>query len=81
MRFPAPILAAVASSLKLKLILLIVTVLALTVGVAPWAAIKRQQHLLLAESGEHLRSLQELLKTFVGASMLAGDREQVQKLL
>lgn len=81
MRFPASILAAVASSLKLKLILLIVTVLALTVGVAPWAAIKRQQHLLLAESGEHLRSLQELLKTFVGASMLAGDREQVQKLL
>lgn len=81
MRFPPAIITAIRSSLKLKLILLIVLVLGLTVGIAPWSAIKIQERQLLKDSGEHLRSLQELLKALVGASMLVGDRQQVQNLL
>ncbi len=81
MPFVLRILAAVRSSLKLKLILLIVSILALTVGIAPWSAIKIQQRQLLKGSESHLEALQELLKTLVAASMLTGDRQQIQSLL
>lgn len=81
MRLQPAIITAVRSSLKLKLILLIVFVLGLTVGIAPWSAIKIQERQLLKDSGEHLRALQELLKALVGANMLVGDRNQVQNLM
>jgi hypothetical protein len=81
MQFPKRITAALGSSLKLKLILFILSILGLTVGIAPWSAIKMQERQLLKSSQEHLRALQELLKTIISTSMIAEDRENVQRVI
>ncbi|HUI25495.1 MAG TPA: ATP-binding protein [Candidatus Kryptonia bacterium] len=82
MHFARRIADAVQSSLKLKLVLLIVTILAVTIGIAPWSAIKMQETQLLQASGERLRTLHELLReSVVDTCMLTGDRESVQKVL
>jgi signal transduction histidine kinase len=81
MRFPTGIPAAVRSSIKLKLVLVVVAILAVTVGVAPWGAIRMQERQLMQDSEEHLRSLQGLLRVLVADAMLIGDREQIQKLI
>jgi signal transduction histidine kinase len=75
------IVAAVRRSLKLKLTLFILSVLGLTVGIAPWSAIKMQERQLLSASQEHLRAMQELLKTIIASSMLAEDRGNVQRVI
>lgn len=80
MRVRTGIVAAVGSSLKLKLILLVVSILGLTVGIAPWGAIKIQEHQLLVDSGEHLQILQEVLNVLVG-SMVVDERHRVQDVL
>jgi hypothetical protein len=80
MRFTTAIVTAVGSSLKLKLILLVVLILGLTVGIAPWSAIETQEHQLLLGSKQHLQILQEVLKTLVG-KMLVGDHHPIQDLL
>jgi signal transduction histidine kinase len=81
MQFPQRLAAAVRSSLKLKLILIILSILGLTVGIAPWSAIKMQERQLLQSSQEHLTALQELLKTIIATSMLAEDRQNVQRVI
>lgn len=81
MRFPTGIPAAVRSSIKLKLVLVVVAILAVTVGIAPWGAIRMQEQQLMRDSEEHLRSLQGLLRVLVADAMLIGDREQIQKLI
>jgi signal transduction histidine kinase len=80
MRFRTGIVAAIGSSLKLKLVLLVVLILGLTVGIAPWNAIETQEHQLLLGSKEHLEILQEVLKTLV-ANMLVGAQHPIQNLL
>ncbi len=85
-RKPAHLARAVArginSSLKLKLALLIVTVVGLTLGIAPWTAIQTQKAQLLASSEEHLRSLHEALRRAIVAScMLTGKPEAVQHVV
>jgi signal transduction histidine kinase len=80
MRFRTAITAAVGSSLKLKLVLLVVLILGLTVGVAPWSAIETQEHQLMLGSEEHLQILQEVLKTLV-ANMQDGNHHPIQNLL
>jgi signal transduction histidine kinase len=74
------IVTTVGSSLKLKLILLVVLILALTVGIAPWGAIEMHEHQMLVDSGEHLQILQDVLQTLV-ANMLVGNRHPIQNLL
>ena len=81
MQFPQRLAAAVRSSLKLKLILIILSILGLTIGIAPWSAIKMQERQLLQSSQEHLTALQELLKTIIATSMLAEDRQNVQRVI
>ncbi|MFI5395595.1 MAG: ATP-binding protein [Candidatus Binatia bacterium] len=81
MRFPTAIPATVRSSIKLKLVLVVVAILAVTVGIAPWSAIRVQEQQLLRDSEEHLRSLQELLRVLVADAMLIGDRDQIQRLI
>ena len=81
MRFAKGIAVAVGSSLKLKLSLLIVCILGLTVGVAPWSAIRMQERQLMQASQARLESLQDLLKMVVTSNMLAEDREHVQKVI
>ncbi len=81
MRCANRIAAAIETSLKLKLSLFLVTFLGLTVGLAPWAAIKMQERQLLRLGQAHLSALQELLKTVVTASMLARDRDNVQSVI
>jgi two-component system NtrC family sensor kinase len=81
MRVTKGIGAAVGSSLKLKLILLLVSILAFTVGIAAWSAIKMQERQLLRSSQERLLALHEMLaKTVVATCMMTGDRESVQKV-
>jgi signal transduction histidine kinase len=80
MRVRTAIVTAVGSSLKLKLILLVVLILGLTVGIAPWGAIEMHEHQLLVDSGERLQILQEVLKTLV-ANMLVGNQHPIQNLL
>jgi hypothetical protein len=80
MRFTSAIATAVGSSLKLKLILLVVLILGLTVGIAPWSAIETQEHQLLLGSREHLQMLQEVVETLV-ANMLVGNHQAIQNLL
>ena len=74
------IVTTVRSSLKLKLILLVVLILGLTVGIAPWGAIEMHEHQMLADSGERLQILQDVLQTLV-ANMLVGNRHPIQNLL
>src|ERR1035437_2071825 len=81
MQFPQRLAAAVRSSLKLKLILIILSILGLTVRIAPWSAIKMQERQLLQSSQEHLTALQELLKTIIATSMLAEERQNVQRVI
>jgi signal transduction histidine kinase len=78
MRLRNAIVTTVGSSLKL--ILLIVLILGLTVGIAPWSAIETQEHQLLLGSKQHLQILQEVLKTLVGG-MLVGNQHPIQNLL
>ncbi len=82
MRATTALTAAVGSSLKLKLILLMVAILALTIGIAPWGAIKMQERQLLEVSRERLRSLDEMLrKTIITTCILTGKQESVQEML
>ncbi|MBP1688787.1 MAG: hypothetical protein H6Q33_4930 [Deltaproteobacteria bacterium] len=59
MRPIASVIGAVRRSLKLKLILFVITILGLTVGFTPWAAIRVQRFQLLEESERHVRSIEE----------------------
>jgi two-component system NtrC family sensor kinase len=81
MRITTAAAAAVRSSLKLKLIAFIVVILGLTIGIAPWSAIKMQEHQLLQASQARLEGMQELLKTVVTSNMLAEDREHIQRVI
>jgi signal transduction histidine kinase len=73
--------SAVRSSLKLKLTLVILSALGLTLGIAPWSAIKMQERQLMSTSEEHLRAMQQLLESIISNSMLAGNRENVQRVI
>ncbi len=78
----ANIVAAIRGSLKVKLSLFIVAILGLTIGIAPWSAIKMQEHQLLQASQEHLHTLHAMVRqTLVDACMLTGDPDSVQKLM
>lgn len=81
MRRLARPVSVVRSSLKLKLILFVVVILGLTVGIAPWSAIRAQKRQLLEDAQAHLQSLQQTLKALVETSMLMEDREQVQRVV
>jgi signal transduction histidine kinase len=76
----ARIVTTVGSSLKLKLILLVVLILALTVGIAPWGAIEMHERQMLVDSSERLQILQDVVQTLV-ANMLVGNRHPIQSLL
>ncbi len=73
--------AAIRTSLKLKLILSVVTVVGLAVGAAPWRTIKLQERQLLQDTQEHLVALQELLKAVVGAQAPTGHLDELQRLI
>jgi len=82
MHFATAIASAIRSSLKLKLVLFIIAILGLTIGIAPWSAIRMQQWQLLHASDEHLRTMQEMLRdAFVDTCMLTGNPDAVQQLL
>lgn len=82
MRFIAAIASTVRSSLKLKLVLFITVLLGLTIGIAPWSAIRMQQWQLLRASQEHLRTMHEMLReAVVDTCMLTGNPNAVQQLL
>ncbi|MBI4514621.1 MAG: HAMP domain-containing protein [Deltaproteobacteria bacterium] len=82
MGFATRIAAAIGSSLKLKLSLFIVTILALTVGIAPWSAIRTQEQQLQRAAQARLRALHEMLgKTIITTCMLVGERESVQRVV
>lgn len=81
MRFLRDITAFVSSSLKLKLVLCVLAILGLTVGGAPWGALRMQERQLLTTSQEHLAAMQDLLKSVVAATMIAGDPEDVQRVI
>lgn len=82
MRFVTRIIAAIRGSLKLKLGLIIVGILALTVGIAPWSAIKMQERQLLRGSEQRLRALHAMLRsTIVPTCMLTGDRNAIQAVI
>ena len=81
MRPLTTLVSVVRSSLKLKLILFVVLILGLTVGIAPWSAIRAQKRQLLEDAQEHLESLQQTLKALVESSMLMNDRQQVQRVV
>lgn len=75
------ILGAVERSLKLKFTLIIVGVLALTVGVAPWGAIKMQEAQLLEASAQRLEALERMVATITSMYMLSEERHSVQQKL
>ncbi len=82
MLFATGIARAIRSSLKLKLVLFIIALLGLTIGIAPWSAIRMQQAQLLRASHEHLRTLHEMLRdAIVDTCMLTGNPDSVQQLL
>jgi len=81
MRPLTTLVSVVRSSLKLKLILFVVLILGLTVGIAPWSAIRAQKRQLLEDAQEHLESLQQTLKALVESSMVMNDRQQVQRVV
>lgn len=82
LRFGTSLRRLVSGSLKLKLTLVIISILGLTVGLAPWSAITMQQHQLLDASRQHLRLLHEMLqKTIVATCKLTQQRGAVQKVL
>ncbi|HVN83279.1 MAG TPA: ATP-binding protein [Candidatus Binatia bacterium] len=82
MRLIRSLLATLAGSLKLKLGALLVALLGLTIGIAPWSAIKVQERQLLRASTDRLRSLHEMLtKTIIATCMLTGDPKSVQQVL
>lgn len=81
MRFLRNISALVSGSLKIKLVLCVLAILGLTVGGAPWGALRMQERQLLTTSQEHLAAMQDLLKSVVAATMIAGDPEDVQRVI
>ena len=73
---------AIRGSLKLKLVLFIIGLLGLTIGIAPWSAIRMQQWQLLRASHEHLRTMHDLLRdAIVDTCMLTGNPDAVQQLV
>lgn len=82
MRFITAIRAAVRNSLKLKLTLFIVVILGLTLGIAPWGAIKMQERQLMDAAAARLRGMHEMMrKAVVDTCVLTRDREAVQRVL
>lgn len=82
MRLVAGIRTAVQNSLKLKLILLVMVILGLTLGIAPWSAIKMQERQLLQASQERLRSMHAMLrKVVVDTCTNTRDSEAIQKVV
>lgn len=82
MHFAKGITSTIRNSLKLKLVLFIIVLLGLTIGIAPWSAIRMQQWQLLRTSDEHLRTMHAMLRdTIVDTCMLTGNAEAVQQLL
>lgn len=75
------IAGVIGSSLKLKLILLILTIVGLAVGAAPWSTMKMQERQLIRDSRDHLKSTEEILRAAVNASMLLGEPDKVQRLI
>jgi len=74
-------MGAIRRSLKLKFTLIILLLLALTVGVAPWGAIKMQESQLLAASAERLVALDRMVETIASMYMVSEDRHSVQEKL
>jgi signal transduction histidine kinase len=81
MRFRERIQRAVGSSVKLKLTLFLLLILALTIGMAPWSAIRVQQNQLLEASEERLSAMHERLEGVLRASMLLGEPKSVQSMM
>lgn len=76
-----PVASFVGASLKLKLALLMVTILGLTVGIAPWGAIKTQERQLLQAHRDRLGTLHDMLsKAVVDTCVMTGKTESVQKV-
>jgi two-component system, NtrC family, sensor kinase len=78
---PAQPSAAVGRSLTLKFTLIIVALLALTIGVAPWGAIKMQEGQLLKASEDRLLTLHKMVKTVFTNYMLSHDRDSIQAMI
>jgi signal transduction histidine kinase len=82
MRFPSAITDAVRSSLKLKLALIIVGILAVTIGIAPLGAIKMQERQLVTASEERLGAVHTMIRnTIVSSCMLSGDPASIQAVI
>lgn len=76
------IAAAIAGSLKLKLVLVIVSILGLTMGLAPWSAIKMQEYQLLQAYRSRLRTLHQMLRdTVIDTCTMTGDSDSVQRVI
>ncbi len=74
--------AQVSSSLKAKLVLLIVAILALAIGAAPWGEISLQEWQLLQVYEQELRAFAEMFRNaVVVACMITQRREAVQGIL
>jgi hypothetical protein len=73
--------AAPGRSLTLKFTLIIVALLALTIGVAPWGAIKMQEGQLLKASEDRLLTLHKMVKAIFTTYMLAHDRNSIQTMI
>jgi two-component system, NtrC family, sensor kinase len=73
--------AAVGRSLTLKFTLIIVALLALTIGVAPWGAIKMQEGQLLKASEDRLLTLHKMVKAVFTTYMLSHDRDSIQTMI
>jgi len=76
------LVARVSSSLKVKLVLVIVAILGLAIGAAPWGAIALQERQLLRAYERELRALADVFRNaVVVACMVTQRREAVQGVL
>ena len=82
MSFVRRLATAITGSLKLKLTLCIVTLLGLTIGLAPWIALRIQERQLLDASADRLLALHQMLeRTIVDTCMATANDDAVQKML
>lgn len=73
--------AFIGTSLKLKFILIVIVMLASTIGLAPWTAIMMHERHLLDASGQRLSAVWKMVdESIVTTCVLTGDREALQKL-
>ncbi len=82
MSFLRRLSAAITGSLKLKLTFCIVALLGLTIGIAPWIALRIQERQLLDASADRLLALHQMLeRTIVDTCMATASDDAVQKML